>query len=77
MLFVHPDFNGRGVARALVHAVRAEATTRGMQRVETHASRAAQPAFERLGFVIDVENAQNVVNGVVVPNFDMHIALAT
>ncbi len=75
MLFVHPDAGRRGVARALVTRVLQEALTRGMSRVDTRASRAAQPAFERFGFVVDRENLANIVRGVVVANVDMHVTL--
>ncbi|GAB3699058.1 GNAT family N-acetyltransferase [Mariniluteicoccus flavus] len=75
MLFVHPDHGGRGVARALVEAVLARAQDTGVRRVETHASRAARPAFEKFGFVVDAENPNNMVQGVKIPNFDMHIDL--
>lgn len=75
MLFVHPDAGGRGVARALVTAVLDHARQVGVARVVTHASRAARPAFEKFGFVVDAENSENMVRGVLVPNFDMHIDL--
>lgn len=75
MLFVHPDAGGRGVARALVTGVLAEARRRGLPRVVTHASRPARPVFERLGFRVDAENPTNLIRGVAVPNFDMHIDL--
>ena len=76
MLFVHPDASRRGVARALVTAVLNEARRRGLNRVTTRASRAARPAFQRFGFVVDRENLDNTVRGVTVPNVDMHIDLA-
>ena len=41
-------------------------------QTQIHASRAARPAFERFGFVVDAENPQNMVRGVCVPNYDMH-----
>lgn len=75
LLFVHPDAGGRGVARALVTAVLDHAREVGPARVVTHASRAACAAFERFGFVVDAENSQNMVRGVCVPNYDMHIDL--
>ena len=75
MLFVHPDAGGQGVARQLVMAVLAHARRRELARVTTHASRAARPVLERLGFVADAENPTNMVRGVAVPNVDMHIDL--
>lgn len=75
MLFVHPQAGGRGVARQLVAAILAEARRREFRSITTHASRAARPALERLGFVVDAENLENTVHAVAVPNFDMHIDL--
>lgn len=75
MLFVHPVAAGRGFARLLVEAVLGEARQRGLRTVGTRASRAARPAFERLGFVVDAENTENRVRGVRVPNYDMHVDL--
>lgn len=75
MLFVEPAASGRGVARHLVSAVLMEAAQRGLARVTTQASRAARPAFEQLGFVVDRANPNNVIRGIAVPNFAMHICL--
>jgi putative acetyltransferase len=75
MLFVHPDVGGQGVARLLVGAVLEEARRGALTRVVTHASRTARAAFERLGFVVDRENAENWTRGVRVPNYDMHLDL--
>ncbi|HBY24217.1 MAG TPA: GNAT family N-acetyltransferase [Propionibacteriaceae bacterium] len=75
MLFVAPEAGGRGVARALVAEVLAEARRRQLTKVTTRASRAARPAFERFGFVVDRPNENNIVRGVAVPNFEMHIDL--
>lgn len=72
----HLDFGRRGVARALVTAVLEEARRRGLNRVTTRSSRAARPAFQRFGFVVDRENLDNTVRGVTVPNVDMHVDLA-
>lgn len=75
MLYVHPDHGRRGIARALVGAVLEEAGRRGLREVHTRASRVARPFFERLGFVVDRENADNLVRGQLVPNFSLHIVL--
>ena len=75
MLFVHPDQGRNGVARALVARVRHEARSAGLVTLHTHASRTARPAFERLGFRTIRERPDNVVGGVVVPNFDMQCDL--
>lgn len=75
MLFVHPRAGGRGVARALLTAIKDEARARGIPELRTFASRSAQPAFERLGFTITAERPDNTVRGVVVPNAEMRCVL--
>lgn len=71
MLFVHPVAGGRGVARALLTAVEAEARARGLTGLRTYASRRARPVFERLGWGVTVDRQDNTVRGVVVPNVEM------
>jgi putative acetyltransferase len=50
MLYVHPDFQRRGVARALLVHIEGLARARGLARLYTEASITARPAFEAQGF---------------------------
>lgn len=50
MLYVHPDFRGRGVARALLEHIEEAARTAGLHRLYTEASITARPVFEVMGF---------------------------
>lgn len=50
MMFVHPEFQGIGVATRLLRTVEEEALTLGFRRIYTEASRTARPFFERKGF---------------------------
>ncbi len=50
MMFVHPEFQGRGVASRLLSRVELEALRLGFKRIHTEASRTARPFFERKGF---------------------------
>jgi putative acetyltransferase len=50
MLYVHPDFQRRGVARALLHHVEERARRMNLRRLHTEASITAQPAFEAMGY---------------------------
>jgi putative acetyltransferase len=75
MLFVHPDFGRRGVARLLVDRVQHEAAAAGLSTLRTYASRTARPAFERFGFWVVVARPDNVVDGHVVPNYEMRATL--
>jgi putative acetyltransferase len=52
MLFVHPDYQGIGVASALVAKVESEAGKLGLTRLTAEASLTARPFFERRGFVV-------------------------
>ena len=54
MLYVHPDFQRRGVARALLQHVEETARTMDLRRLYTEASITARPAFETMGFRVIV-----------------------
>ena len=71
MLYVHPDFGRRGIARLLVETVEREAARAGLHTLRTYASRTARPAFERFGFRVVAFRPSNVIRGHVVPNYEM------
>lgn len=50
MLYVHPEFAGEGVGRALVEALEQIAAARGATDIGTDASDTAEPFFARLGY---------------------------
>ena len=50
MLYVHPNIQRRGVARALLAHIENLARTRGLHRLYTEASVTARPLFESMGF---------------------------
>jgi putative acetyltransferase len=52
MLYVSPDFQKRGVARALLDHIEAQARRIGITRLHVRASLTARPVFERHGFQI-------------------------
>ena len=52
MMFVHPDYQGIGVASLLLDRVESEARKLGLVRIFTEASRTARPFFERRGFTV-------------------------
>jgi putative acetyltransferase len=52
MLYVHPDFQRRGVARALLGHIESVARSLQLPRLYSEASVTARPIFERLGFRI-------------------------
>jgi putative acetyltransferase len=70
MLYVHPDFQRRGVARALLTHIEKDARAKGLKRLFTEASITARPAFEAVGF--HVLAAQTVtVRGESMTNYRM------
>lgn len=52
MMFVHPKYQGIGVASLLLATVEAEAIKQGLKRIFTEASLTAKPFFERKGFMV-------------------------
>ena len=50
LLFVHPDAEGRGVARALLEHLCSWARANGIETLISHVSITARPVFERAGF---------------------------
>lgn len=75
MMFVAPDYQGRGVASLLLATVESAARKQGFQRIFTEASLTARPFFERKGFVVVA--AQKVEKrGQTLANFLMEKILA-
>ena len=67
-LYVHKDFQGRGVASALAQALEGYAVGLGVKELSVHASRTALPFFQGRGYVHPV--AQKVLRrGVLLENF--------
>ena len=75
MLFVHPDHARAGIAATLVARVVDQATSRGLNSVEVHASKVLQPLLTRLGFTTDQDHVDNHRRGQVLVNATMHLDL--
>jgi putative acetyltransferase len=60
MLYVDPEFAGRGAGRALVDALTKLAAARGTKRLTAEASEVAKPLFERVGFTAEKRNLVRV-----------------
>ncbi|WP_214627906.1 GNAT family N-acetyltransferase [Paenibacillus agaridevorans] len=69
-LFVHKDYQGRGIASVLVGMLEAEAGRLGLPTIDTDASVTARPFFERRGYVVVKEQAP-VRNGIALRNYKM------
>ena len=70
MLYVHPDFQRRGVARALLTHIERLARARGLDRLYTEASITARPVFEAIGFRV-IAPQTVIVRGVSMTNYRM------
>ena len=69
-LYVHKDFQGQGVASAIVQALEGYGEGLGVEKITVHASRIARPFFEKRGY--RVIQAQRVIRrGVELENFAM------
>lgn len=69
-LYVHKDFQGQGVASAIVQALEGYGEGLGVEKITVHASRIARPFFEKRGY--RVRQAQRVIRrGVELENFAM------
>ncbi|MCE5173019.1 GNAT family N-acetyltransferase [Paenibacillus profundus] len=51
-LYVHKDYQGQGIASALVAALERDAGRAGVRRVHTDASLTARPFFEKQGYAV-------------------------
>lgn len=69
-LYVHPDFQRRGVAAALCGALEEYAFSAGAGSITVHASITARPFFEKRGYRL-VRERQVERRGVVLVNFAM------
>ncbi|MBD0367161.1 MAG: GNAT family N-acetyltransferase [Flavisolibacter sp.] len=74
MLYVHKDFQGKGVAKNLWLALREKAIASGYLYIETDASITAKPFFEHLGFR-SLKEQTVFVNDVGLTNFKMRLSL--
>ncbi|MGY5779152.1 GNAT family N-acetyltransferase [Rhizobium sp. LEGMi135b] len=75
MMFVSPDYQGKGVAGLLLATVENAARKQGFQRIFTEASLTARPFFERKGFVV-VTAQQVEKRGQILSNFLMEKTIA-
>jgi GNAT superfamily N-acetyltransferase len=61
-VFTEPDVRGMGLARALMNTLLKWAAAQGCDRVALHASDAARPLYQSLGFVATNEMRKSPVN---------------
>lgn len=54
-MFVHKDFQGKGVATVLLNEIERYAAVVGIKRITSEVSLTARPFFEKRGFVVEKE----------------------
>lgn len=69
-LYVHKDFQRRGIAAALVKELERCAQEAGLFSFKTYASITARPFFEKQGYKVEAEN-KVIRNGVTLINYKM------
>ncbi|MBE6831340.1 MAG: GNAT family N-acetyltransferase [Ruminococcaceae bacterium] len=69
-LYVHKDYQRRGIATALINELEQRAGTAGLFNFETYASITAKPFFEKQGYTVDSEN-KVIRNGITIVNYKM------
>jgi putative acetyltransferase len=75
MMFVHPAFQGQGIASALLNTVEIAARKQFLAMIYTEASLSARPFFERRGFTVITQQAVKL-RGQKLTNFQMRKSLA-
>ncbi|MHB1485772.1 MAG: GNAT family N-acetyltransferase [Saccharofermentanales bacterium] len=70
MLYVHKDYQGQGIATALINKLERNAREENVICFETYASITAKPFFEKLGYIVQRENTV-VREGISLINFHM------
>ncbi len=74
-LFVHKDFQGKGIATALVKQLERLARKRGMLLLHTRSSITARTFFEKYGFILTAEK-RKILRGMEFVQYSMEKRLA-
>jgi putative acetyltransferase len=69
-LYIHKDFQHKGIAYALVNELERRARNTGISDFVTYASITAKPFFERQGYMVEKEN-EAVREGIILLNYQM------
>ena len=74
-MFVHKDFQGKGIATILLNEIEQHATATGITRITSEVSLTARPFFEKRGYIVEVEQKRKA-NRLSLTNFWMAKRLA-
>lgn len=69
-MFVHKDFQGKGIAMMLLEEIERYAITAGIVRITSEVSLTARPFFEKKGYVVEGEQKRKA-NQLSLTNFRM------
>lgn len=69
-MFVHKDFQGRGIATLLLKEIERYALATGIERITSEVSLTARPFFEKWGYTVEVEQKRRA-NQLCLTNFWM------
>jgi len=70
LLFVHKDFQGRGIAKSLYKKMQQQAINKQVRVITSDVSFTARSFFEKMGFML-IARQDNLVRGVNLPNLKM------
>ena len=69
-MFVHKDFQGKGIAIMLLNEIEQYAITNGIMRITSEVSLTARPFFEKRGYIVEEEQKRKA-NQLSLTNFWM------
>ena len=69
-MFVHKDFQGKGIATMLLNEIEQYAITNGIMRITSEVSLTARPFFEKRGYIVEEEQKRKA-NQLSLTNFWM------
>ncbi len=69
-MFVHKDFQGKGIATILLNDIERHAITAGIMRITSEVSLTARPFFEKRGYIVKEEQKRKA-NQLSLTNFWM------
>ena len=75
-MFIHADFQGKGIATMLLEEIERYAIEQGMERITSEVSLTARPFFERQGYTVEKEQKRQA-NKLSLTNFWMQKTLNT
>ncbi len=74
-MFVHKDFQGKGIATMLLEEIERYAITAGIMRITSEVSLTARPFFEKRGYIVEEEQKRKA-NQLSLTNFWMAKGIA-